>query len=330
MAKGYDFLVFIGRFEPFHQGHYYVVEQALKKASKVIILIGSANAPRTIKNPFNFDERALMIKQSFDHDERLICVPIDDDVYNDEKWLKNIQVAVGAVVGDTPNHKIALIGHNKDTSSYYLSLFPQWQFERLPNFEGLSATPMRRRYFLEGVIDDHLPKPSAELLQRFLGTDTYARLKNDYQHIIAYGQAWQQAPYAPVFVTADALVVQAGHVLLVERGGAYGQGLLALSGGFLNQDETLFDCAVRELFEETGLVVNKTALKASQTFDAPERSLRGRTITTVFYFELCGTTLPPVMGKDDAKRAFWLPLSKLDGKQMFEDHESIIKKMLGL
>lgn len=330
MANQYDFLVFIGRFQPFHQGHYYVIEQALKQAKQVIILIGSANTPRTIKNPFSFDERAWVISQSFDHDKRLICLPIDDDLYNDDKWLKSIQNAVYSIAGDTPDHKIALIGHSKDASSYYLSLFPQWQFEQLPNFAGLSATPMRREYFLLGKLDKNLPKASSDFLVQFLVTDEYARLKNDYHHIITYRQAWQNAPYPPVFVTADALVVQAGHVLVVERGGDYGQGLLALAGGFLDQGESLLECAIRELFEETGLLIDKTTLKASQTFDMPERSLRGRTVTTVFHFELFGTTLPQVMGGDDANQAFWLPLGQLDGKKMFEDHYSIIKKMLGL
>ena len=88
--------------------------------------------------------------------------------------------------------------------------------------------------------------------------------------------------------------------------------------------------AVRELQEETGLIINPNVLKSSHTFDAPERSTRGRTITTVFYFELMGDDLPDVVGDDDANRAFWLPLGKLDGRMMFEDHYSIITKMLGL
>ena len=124
--------------------------------------------------------------------------------------------------------------------------------------------------------------------------------------------------------------MQAGHVLLVERGGEYGRGLYALAGGFLDKNETLLDCALRELQEETGLIINPNALKSSHTFDAPERSTRGRTITTVFYFELMGDDLPDVVGGDDASRAFWLPLGELDGRMMFEDHYSIITKMLGL
>ena len=47
----YNHIVFIGRFEPFHIGHKQVIEKALTLADEVIILVGSANQPRTLKNP---------------------------------------------------------------------------------------------------------------------------------------------------------------------------------------------------------------------------------------------------------------------------------------
>ena len=329
MNDNYDYLIFIGRFEPFHNGHRFVVEQALSKANKVIILIGSANSPRTIKNPFNYQERVSMIRQCFNNSQRILFAPIDDDLYNDYKWLKNIQNAVAHLVKDQTS-KIGVIGHHKDGSSYYLSLFVQWDFVALPNFHQLSATPMRHAYFERQVIDEHLPVSSAMFLSQFLHSEAFVRLQKEYQHILSYQKTWQSAPYPPVFVTADALVVQSGHILLIERGGEYGCGLWALAGGFLDKNETLLACAIRELYEETGLILDKTALKASQTFDAPDRSVRGRTVTTVFHFELTGTVLPDVQGRDDAARAFWLPLNQLDGTKMFEDHESIIKKMLAL
>ncbi len=329
----YDYLMFIGRFEPFHLGHRFVVEQALQQADKVILLIGSANAPRTLKNPFSFVERQEMIALAFDGEERerLLFAPIDDTLYNDHQWLKNIQSAVHHLTSDKPDGKIGIIGHHKDESSYYLSLFPNWGFVALPNFMELSATPIRDAYF-GGRADygQYLPPSSWAFLDEFAKTADFSHLQSEYCHIQDYKQVWSSAPYPPVFVTTDALVVQAGHVLLVERGGDYGRGLWALAGGFLDQDETLLQCVVREVAEETGLDLSKYQPLANHTFDRPDRSLRGRTITTVFYFELMGEKLPDVAGGDDANRAFWLPLSELDGSKMFEDHYSIVAKMLGL
>ena len=36
----FDALVFIGRFQPFHNGHKAVVEAALEKAKEVIVVVG--------------------------------------------------------------------------------------------------------------------------------------------------------------------------------------------------------------------------------------------------------------------------------------------------
>ncbi|WAJ74123.1 bifunctional nicotinamide-nucleotide adenylyltransferase/Nudix hydroxylase [Moraxella bovis] len=335
----FDYLVFIGRFQLFHHGHEFVVREALSRAKTVIMLIGSANSPRTIKNPFSFDERESMILKAFENDtadsERIICMPIDDTLYNDHKWLQNVQQAVSFITQNEPAN-IGIIGHTKDDSSYYLSLFPDWGFVELPSFENLSATPLRRAYFLDERLkngddwQDKMPAPSVAFLQKFAQTDDFTHLQREYRHVLDYQKAWQSAPYPPVFVTADALVVQAGHVLLIERGGEYGRGLYALAGGFLDKDESLLDCALRELQEETGLIISPSTLKASHTFDAPDRSARGRTVTTVFYFELTGDKLPDVAGGDDASLAFWLPLGELDGRMMFEDHYSVITKVLGL
>lgn len=53
------------------------------------------------------------------------------------------------------------------------------------------------------------------------------------------------------FVTVDSIVLKSGHVLLVRRKSAPGKNLFAFPGGYLQQNESLVDCAIRELREET-------------------------------------------------------------------------------
>ncbi|MGI8786727.1 MAG: NUDIX domain-containing protein [Pyrinomonadaceae bacterium] len=146
-------------------------------------------------------------------------------------------------------------------------------------------------------------------------------------------------PFAPVFVTTDAVVVQSGHVLVIRRGFPPGKGLLALPGGFLAPDSTLEDNAIRELKEETNIKVPaqvlRGSIKNSHAFDYPERSQRGRTVTFAYHIELEPSLkdgLPHVKGGDDAAKAFWLPLSALGEKEdeFFEDHLHIIKFFLGI
>lgn len=95
------------------------------------------------------------------------------------------------------------------------------------------------------------------------------------------------------------------------------------------------EAAIRELREETRLKIPEKVLRGSikgnETFDHPERSSRGRTITTAFVFKLDDSeVLPRVRSSDDAKNARWVSFG--DFKQMrrvmYEDHYHIITKML--
>ena len=57
------------------------------------------------------------------------------------------------------------------------------------------------------------------------------------------------------FLAADAVVQSRdGHVLLIQRGNPPSKGVHALPGGKLDDGETFYQAALRELMEETGLV----------------------------------------------------------------------------
>jgi bifunctional NMN adenylyltransferase/nudix hydrolase len=133
------------------------------------------------------------------------------------------------------------------------------------------------------------------------------------------------------------VVIQAGHILLIERKNSPGKGQLALPGGYLDpSDKTSWDGALRELREETRLKAPAGVLNGSrfddQTFEHPSRSLRGRIITHAFGIHLEHLDgkgkLQEVRGADDAFEAMWVPLYKLRTieykSRMFEDHLSII------
>ena len=336
--RHYKYLVFIGRFQPFHLGHKAVIDEALQRADNVIMLIGSANLPRSLRNPFTVAERSQMIKGAYSKDDaaRIHCVGLDDALYNDTRWLQYVQAAVKSVTGDL-RADIGLIGHSKDSSSYYLSLFPNWASVSVPNYQSLSATPIREGYLMGATpTAERTPDSTRKVLNAFKKTEEYSQLQEEAWFVDKYKKQWEDTPYPPTFMTADAVVVQSGHILLVERRSMPGRGLWALPGGFVDQKETLLDACVRELREETRLKVPEPVLRGSchsqHTFDDPYRSARGRTITQTFYFQLKSDAdgLPKVKGGDDAAQAFWLPLAELDAKKMFEDHYAIICKMVGL
>lgn len=350
MNKPFDFTVFIGRFQPFHTGHLKVVQEGLKQADKLILLIGSAWQPRNTRNPWTHQEREEMVRACLSEADnaRLLCLPLMDVPYNDEIWVRNVQSTVNGLVTahyTTPHRaaKIALIGHKKDQTGFYLNLFPQWHSISIENHRAISATPVREGYFIgdaypviTSMIDTEvLPKAIANYLLGFAKENNgYAQVRDEILFIKKYQEAWKAAPYAPTFVTVDSIVIQSGHVLLIERKANPGKGLWALPGGFLDQGERVLDACLRELREETKLKVPTPVLKGSikrqAVYDDPHRSARGRTVTHAFYIELePNSELPKVKGGDDAKHARWVPLSELDPQLMFEDHYFIIQDMLG-
>jgi len=340
----FDYLVFIGRFEPFHNGHHTVVTHALKHARKLIVLIGSAGKPRSTKNPWNANEREVMIRAAAGAlTDRLLVRGLPDHLYNETAWIGDVQRLVREAVaadGGGDGAKIGLIGRDKDGSSYYLREFPQWELIDVQHCEALSATEIREHLFSgdEGgqlLIRANVPAPVNAMLEAFRRTPAFANLAREAAFLRSYKKGWESAPYPPTFVTVDAVVVHSGHVLLVRRGAEPGKGLWALPGGFIQQDESLLDGCLRELREETRLKlprpVLKGSLKAQAVFDHPDRSQRGRTITHAYHFDFPAGELPPVRGEDDAAKAEWVPVADAlaSEEQFFEDHFHILEHFLG-
>lgn len=333
----YDYLIFIGRFQPFHLGHESVTRKALELSDKVIVLVGSAYQPRTVRNPWDFNEREAFMRLAFSQEEnrRILAFPLLDQTYNNQLWIKLVQQLVAGVVHNkiASKPKIALIGHQKDETSDYLTQFPQWERVEVENYKNISSTKIRELYFNNKEFAISLNSNIAMALEKFKSTKAFEEVQNEFYFVKKYKSAWDNAPYTPMFITVDAVVVQSGHILLIERKAQPGKGLMALPGGFLGANETLKTAVIRELREETRIKVPAPVLAGSitkqQVFDDPYRSARGRTVTHAYLIELKGDKLPKVKGGDDASKAFWVPFAEVKPEMMFEDHFHIIGAMVG-
>jgi bifunctional NMN adenylyltransferase/nudix hydrolase len=350
----FDYLVFIGRFQPFHPGHCHVAQEALKLSKHLIFVIGSHDKPRSIRNPFTTAERIEIIRRGLEdyaaddlsaikERSRIHFCPQVDRTYNDIRWLGEVQASVNTVISNSyegawqTGHvpRIGIVGYEKDHTSFYLKKFPQWKLVPIEPKYLFSATEMRHILFGDQSIksaDDFYINPGhLEAIVRFA---ELPEVITDYAACLQYQAEWGPGPH----MTADALVTQAGHILLVTRKEAPGAGQWALPGGFLGANETLFDCSLRELREETRLAVPNSVMVGSvnkmHLYDDPHRSDRARIITQAYHYKLSDmdTGLPRVKGSDDAKKAEWVPISQVmqSRSKMFEDHYSIIEHMLGL
>jgi len=120
------------------------------------------------------------------------------------------------------------------------------------------------------------------------------------------------------------------HILLVERGIEPYKGSWALPGGFMNMDETVEECAKRELAEETN--VTDIYLEQFHVFSGVGRDPRERVVTVAF-IALVRKSDYHVIAGDDAARASWF--SEMEMPPLAFDHREIItmarrwlKKML--
>ena len=340
--KKYDTLVLIGRFEPVHNAHVALLRRAAELATNVIVIVGSANQPRTYKNPWTSKERELMLRNilespAFPDDFVYTIAHNIDTVYNDTAWMQRVQAIVN---GNTRvGQKIGIIGHRKEDTGFYLDMFPQWGLEEMDQVEPLNATHIRDLYFKNDAnmnfIRSVVPGTVFQMMEGWKDTPEYLQIIREREHIETYKKQFAGLAYPPIFVTADAVVICSGHVLMVKRKAEPGKGLWALPGGFVNAytDKSVLLAAIRELREETKIKVPAPVLigsiKRSKVFDAVNRSARGRTITHAFLIELPNGELPTVKGSDDAEKAQWVPIADVKSDVCFEDHYEIIQNMIG-
>jgi bifunctional NMN adenylyltransferase/nudix hydrolase len=338
MSKKYDTLVLIGRFQPLHSAHLEIIKRATALTDQLVIIVGSANQPRTYKNPFTFAERKRMILDATRGlDLRIYVEPNTDTIYNDQAWAVRVQSIVSTYrdLGD----RVGIIGHKKDDSSFYLDMFPQWGYENVELLEFLSAVDIRDLYFKQQVnykfIRGVLPETTYDFLLDFAHTDEYRQIIREREFIAEHNKQYAGLRYPPIFSTADAVVICSGHVLMIKRRAEPGRGLWALPGGYVNAntDKSVEDAAIRELREETQIRVPAPVLRGSivrsKVFDAIDRSPRGRIITHAFHIQLPDGELPKVKGSDDAEKARWVPIAEVRSEECFEDHFEIISHFVG-
>ena len=150
----------IGRFQPFHKGHLFLIKKALEKADRIIIGIGSANVSDE-NNPIDFEMRrkvikAVAYKEKFE--DRLIKIVPLDDFHDDKKWLENVKKQVGdfnIVVSnnDWTNKIVEKDGFKVLRIPYYKrELYEGWRIRKLIK-EGKKWQDRVPKYLISNIKD---------------------------------------------------------------------------------------------------------------------------------------------------------------------------------
>jgi len=169
--------LFIGRFQPFHNGHLATAKRILEKHDEVIIGIGSAQYSHTGENPFTAAERFEMIHRALDaegiHNYHIIPIP---DTHVHSVW-------VGHVLSLIP--KFDAVYTN---SALVIRLFKERGINVLTlpmiDREDLSGTEVRKRMFNDGDWEVLVPPAVAAYIQEIDGVQ---RIKETYKYTTPYG-----------------------------------------------------------------------------------------------------------------------------------------------
>ena len=111
-----------------------------------------------------------------------------------------------------------------------------------------------------------------------------------------------------VRVGVATIILRDGKILLGERIGSHGANTWATPGGHLELGESIEECAKREAFEETGLVVDGIE-KLTFTNDIFEKEAKH--YVTLFVLASCDSGEPQVTEPDKCKQWLWCELNNL-------------------
>lgn len=215
--------VIIGRMQFLHNGHIHLFNEAAKKADQILVLVGSSDKAPSPSNPFNYKQREEIVYGALLEagitsalKGRVNVLPLPDD-YLEDQWIANVinavQTHAESQLGDTgeliEDSDVVLVGHEKDESSYYLRMFPQWAFYNAPNDRGLNATDFRKELFAR---EDPVDETFVLRLMRFLnnqgfkdseafGQDVHFLLKDKYPELGKHFLPWQEHDLRPLDMT---------------------------------------------------------------------------------------------------------------------------------
>ena len=182
--------LYIGRFQPFHNGHLDAIEQILShKPSKIIFGIGSSQEELTTKNPFTYYERreilTSVLSQTIESLTKPLGIPFEivpvPDFETNEAW-------VDYILNEIPSFDTIYSG-NPIVEMCFRELFQKTSqtFCYLDIQHIVKSTVIRQKIFHNQNYQDYMPKVAYQTLQQFEPNKRLVAIENlqnnSYQNI---------------------------------------------------------------------------------------------------------------------------------------------------
>jgi nicotinamide-nucleotide adenylyltransferase len=152
---------YIGRFQPYHDGHHQMVEAIAGEVDELILGIGSAGDSHTVHDPFTAGERIMMLTKALESvDARTYPVPIED-LDRNAVWVSHVQSM-------SPSFDVAY-----SNNPLVIQLFGEAGIEvrQSPMFnrEVLEGTEVRQRMIEGGPWRELVPAAVADVIDEIDG-----------------------------------------------------------------------------------------------------------------------------------------------------------------
>ncbi|MFW5938466.1 MAG: nicotinamide-nucleotide adenylyltransferase [Halanaeroarchaeum sp.] len=162
--------LYIGRFQPYHDGHQQVVEDIVTEVDELVIAIGSADRSHTQRDPFTAGERIMMITKSvadLDDDVVTYVVPIED-INRNSVWVSHLESM-------SPRFDVAY-----SNNPLVIQLFEEsgTTVRQSPMFERdvLKGSKIREKMVADGEWRLLLPQPVVDTIEEINGIERIQRV----------------------------------------------------------------------------------------------------------------------------------------------------------
>lgn len=139
--------IVLGRFQPFHKGHEYLLNCAFDFAEEgeVVIAVGSASKGWESNNPWTLDERKAMVEAWLTANNKVATIIGIEDINDPPQWVKHAAKIHGEGVLVTSDEPTKILYENDD--------FPV-QFVELNNRENLEGWRVRQTLLMLSTVYD--------------------------------------------------------------------------------------------------------------------------------------------------------------------------------
>ena len=171
MTRGF----YIGRFQPYHNGHHTMIEHIVDEVDELVLGIGSADKSHTIDNPFTAGERIMMLTKAireFEREEGLVSyvVPIED-IDRNAVWASHVESMCPAFDVAYSNNPLVI------------RLFEEADIEvrqsRMFDRNRLEGTDIRESMIEDTAWEDRVPDPVVEVLEEINGVQRLRTVSED-------------------------------------------------------------------------------------------------------------------------------------------------------